>query len=147
MPEHIKAVWEANVTTLSVEQQKHFFNLLIKHQNVFAASKYDLGRTDLVQHEIDTGDHPPMKQPARRIPLNKRNIIEPSTSPWSSPIVLDEKKDHSTRFCVDYRRLNDVTRKDSYPLPHIQDCFDALGGTSWFSSIGLQVLAGRCFAP
>ena len=51
MPEHIMAVWEANVTTLSVEQQKHFFNQLIKHQNVFAASKYDLGRTDHVQHE------------------------------------------------------------------------------------------------
>ena len=133
MPEHIKDVWEANVTTLSVEQQKHFFNLLIKHQSVFAASKYDLGRTDLVQHEIDTGDHPPIKQPARRIPLNKRkiaeeevkkmlehNIIEPSTSPWSSPIVLVEKKDHSTRFCVDYRRLNNVTRKDSYPLQSAQ---------------------------
>ena len=59
-------------------------------------------------------------------------------SPWSSPIVLVQKKDHSTRFCVDYRALNDVTRKDSYPLPNIQDCFDALGGTKWFSSIDLQ---------
>ena len=68
----------------------------------------------------------------------QNGIIEPSVSPWSSPIVLVEKKDHSTRFCVDYRALNDVTRKDSYPLPNIQDCFDALGGTEWFSSIDLQ---------
>ena len=123
----------------------------MKYQNVFAKSKYDLGRTTIVQHEIDTGDHPPIKQAPRRMPLAKKEvvrkeveamlqngIIEPSVSPWSSPIVLVEKKDHSTRFCVDYRALNDVTRKDSYPLPNIQDCFDALGGTEWFSSIDLQ---------
>lgn len=125
--------------------------MLIKHQDVFAKSKFDLGRTNIVQHEINTGNHPPIKQAPRRLALNKREIaekevqsmlengiIEPSTSPWSSPIVLVEKKDHSTRFCVDYRALNDITRKDSYPLPNIQDCFDALGGTSWFSSIDLQ---------
>ena len=53
-------------------------------------------------------------------------------------MVLVEKKDHSTRFCVDYRALNDITSKDSYPLPRIDDYFDALGGTTWFSSIDLQ---------
>ena len=151
MPEHIKAVWDANSSSLSEEQKKPFFDLLMKYQNVFAKSKYDLGRTTIVQHEIDTGDHPPIKQAPRRMPLAKKEvvrkeveamlqngIIEPSVSPWSSPIVLVEKKDHSTRFCVDYRALNDVTRKDSYPLPNIPDCFDALGGTEWFSSIDLQ---------
>ena len=151
MPEHLKVVWEANESTLNAEQKRCFFEMLIKHQDVFAKSKFDLGRTNIVQHEINTGNHPPIKQAPRRLALNKREIaekevqsmlengiIEPSTSPWSSPIVLVEKKDHSTRFCVDYRALNDITRKDSYPLPNIQDCFDALGGTSWFSSIDLQ---------
>lgn len=151
MPAHIKSVWEANATSLTEEQKKPFFDLLMKHQNVFAKSKYDLGHTTIVRHEIFTGDHPPIKQAPRRMPLTKREvvqkevqsmlqngIIEPSTSPWSSPIVLVEKKDHSTRFCVDYRALNEITRKDSYPLPNIQDCFDAFGGTSWFSSIDLQ---------
>lgn len=151
LPEHLHLVWEANYSDLSDQQRQSFLALLLKHQNVFAKSKFDLGRTDLVQHKIDTGDHKPIKQAPRRLPLNKReiaekevqsmlenNIIEPSTSAWSSQVVLVEKKDHSTRFCVDYRTLNDLTRKDSYPLPRIDDCFDALGGTSWFSSIDLQ---------
>ena len=148
---HLKIVWDANVTDLTDGQRQIFFDLLIRHQSVFAKNKYDLGRTDLVQHEIDTGDNRPIKQAARRLPLNKREeaekqvkemldngIIEPSSSPWSSPIVLVKKKDNSTRFCIDYRALNSVTRKDSYPLPRIQDCLDALGGTHWFSSFDLQ---------
>ena len=53
-------------------------------------------------------------------------------------MVLVEKKYHSTRFCVDYRAFNDITSKDSYPLPRIDDCFDALGSTTWLSSIDLQ---------
>ena len=151
MPDHIKAVWDANATSLTEEQRKPFFDLLMKHQNVFARSKYDLGHTSIIRHEIFTGDHRPIKQAPRRMPLNKKEIVqkevqamlqngivEPSISPWSSPIVLVEKKDHCTRFCVDYRALNEITRKDCYPLPNIQDCFDALGGTSWFSSIDLQ---------
>ena len=151
MPDHLKIEWDANAASLTEDQKKPFFDLLMKHQKVFAKSKHDLGRTSIVQHEIFTGDHPPIKQAPRRMPLNKREIvqkevqamlengiIEPSTSPWSSPIVLVEKKDHFTRFCIDYRALNEITRKDSYPLPNIQDCFDALGGTTWFSSIDLQ---------
>ena len=151
LPDHLRVVWDANSSDLTDQQRQSFLALLLKHQTVFAQSKYDLGRTDLVQHKIDTGDHKPIKQAPRRLPLNKReiaekevkamlanNIIEPSTSAWSSPVVLVEKKDHSTRFCVDYRALNDITSKDSYPLPRIDDCFDALGGTTWFSSIDLQ---------
>ena len=138
MHDHLKIVWDANAGSLTEDKKKPFFDLLMKHQNVFAKSKHDLGRTSIVQHEIFTGDRPPIKQGPRRMPLNKREIvqkevqamlenriIEPSTSPWSSPIVLVEKKDHSTRFCIDYQVLNEITRKDSYPLPNIQDCFDA----------------------
>ena len=151
LPEHLQQVWETNSPSLDDNQKQCFLQLLLKHQEVFAKSKHDLGRTDLVQHDIDTGDHQPIKQAPRRIPLNKRavaeqevqlmlenGIIEPSISAWSSQIVLVEKKDHSMRFCVDYRALNEVTKKDSYPLPRIDDCFDALTGTHWFSSIDLQ---------
>ena len=67
----------------------------------------------------------------------KKGVIEPSSSPWTSPTVLVKKKDGSTRFCVDYRKLNEVTVKDSYPLPRIDDCLDALVGCSWFSTLDL----------
>ncbi len=86
-----------------------------------------------------TGDHQPVKLPARRMPTTKREeaekaidemrkhgVIEQSTSPWSSPIVLVRKKDGSMRFCVDYRKLNSITKKDSYPLPRIDDTLEAL---------------------
>ncbi len=62
-------------------------------------------------------------------------VIEESTSPWASPVVLVKKRDQDLRFCVDYRRLNAVTRKDVFPLPHIDDLLDQLGGKSIFSTL------------
>ena len=66
-----------------------------------------------------------------------RGIIEPSNSLWASPIVLVKKNDGLTRFCVDYRALNDITIKNSWPLPRTDDCFDALTGSKWFSTLDL----------
>ena len=64
-------------------------------------------------------------------------MIRPSSSPWASPIVLVKKKDGSTRFCVDYRKVNKVTRKDAYPLPRVDDTLDTLAGAKWFSTLDL----------
>jgi hypothetical protein len=69
----------------------------------------------------------------------KSEVVQPSSSPWASPIVL-VKKDKSFRFCVDYRKLNDVTYKDAYPLPRIDDTLDSLSGSKWLSTI--DVLSG-----
>ena len=65
-------------------------------------------------------------------------VIEESNSPWSSLVVLVTKKDGSTRFCVDYRKLNDVTKKDSYPLPRIDDTLTTLSGSALFSTLDLK---------
>ena len=65
-------------------------------------------------------------------------VIEPSNSPWTAPAVLVRKKDQTWRFCVDYRRLNYVTRKDSYPLPRIDNALNEIAGSRLFNSLDLQ---------
>ena len=70
--------------------------------------------------------------------IKKQGVIEPSKSPWASPVVLVRKKDGSTKFCVDYRKLNAATKKDSYPLPQTDTTLDAFGGSMWFSTLDLQ---------
>ena len=127
-------------------------NLLLgQYSDVFAASSFDLGRTSIIQHKIDTGAARPIKQPPYRVSQTQKaeiekqietmlsqDVIKVSTSPWSSPVVLVKKKDGTTRFCVDYRKLNAVTRKDSYPLPRIDDALDALAGSKYFTTLDLQ---------
>ena len=70
--------------------------------------------------------------------MKSRGVIETSSGPWSSPVVLVKKKDGSTRFCVYYRKLKDVAKKDSYPLPKTEDTLDTLAGTKWLSTLDLQ---------
>lgn len=71
--------------------------------------------------------------------MQDQGVIEPSKSPWCSLIVLVQKKDGSTRLCVDYRKLNAVTHKDAYPLPRLESTFNLLSGSSWFSTLDLKI--------
>lgn len=67
----------------------------------------------------------------------KQGIIQPSTSPWSSPIVLVTKKNGKVRPCIDYRLLNAKTKNDAFPVPRTQDCLDAVSGSKIFSTFDL----------
>lgn len=145
----LEELYERSSQSLNQDQQVKLKELLYQHKDTFSESG-ELGRTNLVYHEINTGNARPIRQPARRLPHHQRSeaqaqvdemlksgVISPSSGPWASPIVLVKKKDGSTRFCVDYRKLNDTTLKDAYPLPRIDDSLDALSGSAWFSSLDL----------
>jgi len=67
--------------------------------------------------------------------MHKAGVIEPAQSEWTSPVVIVTKKDGSPRFCVDYRRLNTATIRDSYPIPRMDDCIDSLGQARIFSTL------------
>ena len=109
-----------------------------------------LGRAREVKHTIDTGDTPPIKLGLRWTnhcdrdfvksqveEMIENEIVRDSSSPYSFPVVVVPKKDKENRFCVDYRQLNKVTRKDGYPLPRIDDTIDALHGAQFFSTLDL----------
>jgi hypothetical protein len=70
--------------------------------------------------------------------LSEKVYIRLSTSPWAAPVLFVEKKDGTKRMCIDYRSLNEVTIKNKYPLPRIEDLFDQLRGASVFSKIDLM---------
>ena len=108
------------------------------------------GRSKSVQHEIVAKYGRPVRCGPRRLAqdcLRKKQKcvkdmltggqIEPSDSPWASPVVLVTKKDGLTCFCVEYRRLNSLTVKHAYPLPRIYDSLRPLGNQQWFSTMDL----------
>nr|GFC10030.1 putative reverse transcriptase domain-containing protein [Tanacetum cinerariifolium] len=71
--------------------------------------------------------------------LSDKGFIRPSSSPWGAPVLFVKKKDGSFRMCIDYRELNKLTVKNRYPLPRIDDLFDQLQGSSFYSKIGLRL--------
>ena len=136
---------------MTEDQKRQVEELLQENREVFSTSEFVLGRTNLVRHTIDTRTNRPFKQPLRRHPMAYlpvidehvdkmlvNDICEPSYGPWASNVVLVKKSDGSLRFCIDYRQLNNLTVKDSYPLPRIDTCFDALGDAKFFSTLDLR---------
>ena len=127
-------------------------SLLREYHDLFSLEKHELGHTRAAKHKIVLHDpeSPPFKKRFRRIPppqvdevrehlklMLDAGAIRPSNSPWCNAVVLVRKKDGSLRFCIDFRRLNALTRKDSHPLPRIGETLDSLSGSAYYSTFDL----------
>ena len=139
---------------LSVMEKQDLLQVLSAYRDVFALSTQDLGCATSIKHRIITepGVVPIKSRPYRVRPQERaiieeqiqdmlsNDIIRPSTSPWSAPVVLVKKHNGSMRFCVDFRRLNMVSKSDNYPLPRIDDTLDSLGMSQpqYFSTLDLM---------
>jgi len=150
--EYITKEWIANKanisSSLTAEQKDELLNILTKYPMLYAIDENDNGKTTLMTHKINTGDAKPVKKmPFRTSPKEKeiitkevqalleKNIIRPSQSAWSTNIVLVRKKDGKHRVCIDFRGLNEVTKRDVYPIPRIDDILDTLNGAKYFISL------------
>ena len=156
LPPHIEDIVTRSHPSLGVDGRTALTDILHKYSHVFPALGDPVtGRTQVVHHEIETNSARPVHcGPRRLVPAGLQpeqecvrdmlegGQIEPSDSPWVSPVVLVTKKDGSTRFCVDYRRLNTATVKDAYPLPRIDDSLWLLGRQQWFST--MDMASGYC---
>jgi len=140
---------EVDLARFSQEQAQKIRTFLKEHESCFP-KEGEIGFSDTVQHGVTTTDDVPVSQPYRRIPPNQlldvkahlhqlleQGVIKPSHSPYASPIVLAKKKDGTLRMCVDYRRLNAKTVRDSFPLPRIEETLDSLKGAQFFSTLDL----------
>lgn len=149
--DHLKPMVDGLPAELSPAERKRAEEFICSRAAAFSKNAYDMGRTKVLQHTIDTGNNRPVREPLRRHlqahldfidneieRLLKMDIIEPSASPWSSNIVLVKKKNGQLRTCIDYRRVNALTYKDAYPIPKIDSCLDALGGSTYFSRLDLR---------
>ena len=132
--------FEVNNPDVSKGEKAELLQFLTQNRQVFAKDKSELKQSSIVTHVIDTQNSLPAVQrfyrtsPEKRAEIDRQieenlslGLIEPSTSEWRAPVVLVKKADNSWRLCCDYRKLNAITRPQSFPLPRLEDVWDAIG--------------------
>lgn len=143
--------FETQLRELPRDQEGVMREIISEFLDVFSKNKFDLGFNCAVEHRIDTGGAAPVACATRRVPvaleskiddlieqLLEQKIIQPSESPWNSPIVVVAKKNGDVRMCIDYRKLNSLTRRPIFPIPDAQQICDTLHGSEYFSTIDLS---------
>ena len=135
------------------EQAEQARSLLKEYHDIFSLEKRDMGHTNTTKHKIvlKDPDTPPFKEQFCRIPppqldevrehlklMLDAGVIRPSNSPWCNAVVLVRKKDGSLRFCIDFRKLNSLTVKDSHPLPRICETLESLAGAAHFLTFDMN---------
>ena len=128
-----------------------FERMLMEHHNIFSLERNEIGCTDAVRHVIEQLDMEPFKERFHRIapPLVEevrehlqemldRGAIRPSQSMWCNAVVLVRKKDGGLRFCIEFCQLNSQTKKDTYPLPQMQETMESMVGARFFSTMDLK---------
>lgn len=141
------ATLETHLSHLSVSQRGDLITLINDNLSLFSDIP---SRTTWAEHDIEVGDSKPISQRFYRVSPEKRKLIDaevkymlenniavPSSSSWASPCLLVGKPDHTYRFCTDYRKLNAITKSDSYPLPRMEDCIDQVGSANYVSKFDL----------
>jgi hypothetical protein len=124
--EEFMDVFPEELPGMPLEREVEFYIDLIPGTAPIAKRPYRMAPTELAELKLQIAK------------LQQKGYICPSSSPWGAPVLLVTKKDGSMRMCIDYRSLNEVTIKNKYPLPRIDDLFDQLQGAKYFSKIDLR---------
>ena len=128
--------------------KQKLIKLLTTFHDIFSKHDFDLGRTDILEYEIDTGENAPVQSNPYGVAINRRpayqeklqklikyDLVEPSKSQYSSPVVIVPKPDKDFRMCIDYRKLNFITKSDRFSTPKISDVLDTMSGSTVFTSL------------
>jgi hypothetical protein len=145
-----KPISQIRLPGLTALQQTDVFNRLSSVKSVFSLNDFDVGHANVTEHVIRLSNDTPIYQRPRRFSppmaneierqcqeLRSLDVIEPSVSPWNSPIVPIMKKGGGLRLCLDYRKLNQVTVPDRHPVPNLSDSIFGLHGTEYFTRLDL----------
>jgi hypothetical protein len=148
---HVDCLTDCLPASLTEDQRMRVTQLLRANADTFSRSDDNIGRTHLISHTIQTGDHPPIKESLRRHPqaylplidkfvdnLLRRDLIEPARgSGWAMNLAVAKRSNGQLRYCIDARRVNEYSVKDAYALPRIDTCPESIGNSKFFSCLDM----------